>query len=82
MRKGEVKRGRAPEIKYDEIEFGELIGKGCFGSVWKGRCRGVEVAIKVNLICSSFENNKLSKKCVSNETLFFFFSTETTQTRS
>eukprot|EP01099_Mayorella_cantabrigiensis_P004755 TRINITY_DN362_c0_g1_i1.p1 TRINITY_DN362_c0_g1~~TRINITY_DN362_c0_g1_i1.p1 ORF type:complete len:531 (-),score=125.59 TRINITY_DN362_c0_g1_i1:95-1606(-) len=35
-----------PEIGPDEIEYLERIGSGCFGQVFRGRCRGVEVAIK------------------------------------
>eukprot|EP01103_Thecamoeba_quadrilineata_P019190 TRINITY_DN7669_c0_g1_i1.p1 TRINITY_DN7669_c0_g1~~TRINITY_DN7669_c0_g1_i1.p1 ORF type:complete len:518 (+),score=108.01 TRINITY_DN7669_c0_g1_i1:27-1580(+) len=36
-----------PEIRSDEIEYLERIGNGCFGNVFRGRCRGKEVAIKV-----------------------------------
>jgi len=36
-----------PEIVRDEIEEGELIGKGQYGEVFRGRCRGYDVAIKV-----------------------------------
>eukprot|EP01114_Cavostelium_apophysatum_P014808 TRINITY_DN3928_c0_g1_i1.p1 TRINITY_DN3928_c0_g1~~TRINITY_DN3928_c0_g1_i1.p1 ORF type:complete len:545 (+),score=163.03 TRINITY_DN3928_c0_g1_i1:159-1793(+) len=48
VRKGEVSgvSDRAPEIRYDEITWGEKIGGGCFGSVFKGKCRGINVAIK------------------------------------
>jgi len=35
-----------PEILPDEITYEEKIGGGCFGNVYKGKCRGVEVAIK------------------------------------
>jgi serine/threonine protein kinase len=35
-----------PEIIADELEYQEKIGGGCFGSVYRGRCRGKEVAIK------------------------------------
>jgi hypothetical protein len=47
--KGVVSQDRAPEIRYEEIEWGEKIGGGCFGSVYKGKCRGIPVAIKVNI---------------------------------
>jgi len=48
VRKGEVSgvQERAPEIKFEEIKWGEKIGGGCFGSVFKGKCRGQDVAIK------------------------------------
>jgi len=36
-----------PEIVREEIEEGELIGKGQYGEVFRGRCRGYDVAIKV-----------------------------------
>ncbi|EGG25012.1 non-receptor tyrosine kinase [Cavenderia fasciculata] len=35
------------EIGYDELEFGELLGKGFFGEVKKGAWRETDVAIKV-----------------------------------
>jgi len=35
-----------PEIQPEELEYLEKIGGGCFGSVYRGRCRGKEVAIK------------------------------------
>jgi serine/threonine protein kinase len=37
----------APEIKRDEIEEGALVGSGQYGDVYRGRCRGYEVAIKI-----------------------------------
>jgi len=46
VRKGEVPTDRAPEIRFEEIEWGEKIGTGCFGNVYKGKCRGVGVAVK------------------------------------
>jgi predicted Ser/Thr protein kinase len=48
VQKGHVTHDRAPEIRAEEITYGEKIGGGCFGSVYKGRCRGMDVAIKVN----------------------------------
>jgi serine/threonine protein kinase len=36
-----------PEIHPYEIELQQKIGQGSFGSVYKGRCRGKDVAIKV-----------------------------------
>lgn len=46
VKRGEIEKNRAPEIKADEIIYGEKIGGGCFGSVYKGTCRGLTVAIK------------------------------------
>jgi len=40
------KNQSTPEIGYDELEFIEQIGEGCYGEVWRGKCRGQEVAIK------------------------------------
>lgn len=34
------------EIDFSELKFEEKIGEGTFGEVWKGTCRGKEVAIK------------------------------------
>ena len=34
-------------IEPSEIEYGEIIGEGSFGKVWKGTCRGKQVAIKI-----------------------------------
>ena len=33
-------------IPYDSIVFGETIGEGAFGTVFKGTCNGIEVAVK------------------------------------
>ena len=35
-----------PNIKKEEIITESLIAKGEYGSVWKGKCRGLTVAIK------------------------------------
>mmetsp|Transcript_51753 Transcript_51753/g.129911 ORF Transcript_51753/g.129911 Transcript_51753/m.129911 type:complete len:515 (-) Transcript_51753:971-2515(-) len=35
-----------PEILPEEIEYFEKIGGGCFGHVYRGKCRGKEVAVK------------------------------------
>jgi len=37
----------APEISKGEIEELELVGSGQYGDVYRGRCRGYEVAIKI-----------------------------------
>lgn len=50
-----------PEINSEELEYLEKIGGGCFGSVYRGRCRGKEVAIK-----------KLFKQDVDEKTLADF----------
>lgn len=35
-----------PEIKSEEIRYVEQIGRGCFGTVFLGECRGKTVAVK------------------------------------
>jgi serine/threonine protein kinase len=37
----------APEIDRDEVEFGDMVGEGAFSKVYKGKCRGKDVAIKI-----------------------------------
>eukprot|EP01123_Difflugia_compressa_P008793 TRINITY_DN272_c0_g1_i2.p1 TRINITY_DN272_c0_g1~~TRINITY_DN272_c0_g1_i2.p1 ORF type:complete len:528 (-),score=105.30 TRINITY_DN272_c0_g1_i2:120-1703(-) len=37
----------APEIRREEIEEQELVGSGQYGDVYKGKCRGLDVAIKI-----------------------------------
>ena len=36
----------ALEIAPEEIVYGQKIGGGCFGTVYKGKCRGKDVAVK------------------------------------
>mmetsp|Transcript_29371 Transcript_29371/g.45390 ORF Transcript_29371/g.45390 Transcript_29371/m.45390 type:complete len:600 (-) Transcript_29371:32-1831(-) len=36
-----------PQIGAEEITIGESIGSGCFGGVFKGFCRGINVAVKI-----------------------------------
>ncbi|XP_043281270.1 mitogen-activated protein kinase kinase kinase 7-like [Venturia canescens] len=43
---GQLTQQFVEEIDYDEIETEEVVGKGSFGVVWKGRWRGRYVAIK------------------------------------
>ena len=33
-------------VKYTDIQFGQLIGRGNFGSVYQGRWKGKSVALK------------------------------------
>ena len=47
-----VRSDGAPDIAPSELEFDaetDFVGKGVFGRVYKGRCRGQVVAIKVPL---------------------------------
>lgn len=48
----------APEIGNNEIKFREKIGSGCFGNVYRGLCRGKQVAIK-KLLTQDMDHNTL-----------------------
>lgn len=41
-----------PEIAADEISLHKLLGKGCFGEVWKATLHKTEVAVKIPLVQS------------------------------
>lgn len=45
-RKIELQNSGPPEILPEEITYFEKIGGGCYGNVFRGECRGKEVAIK------------------------------------
>jgi serine/threonine protein kinase len=36
-----------PMVDPDDITIGPLLGKGCYGEVYSGECRSIEVAIKI-----------------------------------
>jgi len=38
---------QVPQIEPDEIKLRGLLGSGCFGKVYVGECRSIEVAVKV-----------------------------------
>lgn len=44
-------RGRSfgPNIKKEDIVREDLIAKGEYGTVWRGKCRSIDVAIKLPL---------------------------------
>ncbi len=44
-----------PRIDRSEIRLIEKKGQGCFGTVWAGKCRGANVAVKI-----PNENRKIS----------------------
>eukprot|EP00927_Polykrikos_kofoidii_P060060 TRINITY_DN55130_c0_g1_i1.p1 TRINITY_DN55130_c0_g1~~TRINITY_DN55130_c0_g1_i1.p1 ORF type:complete len:747 (+),score=83.40 TRINITY_DN55130_c0_g1_i1:232-2241(+) len=46
-------------VLFDEITFGEALGAGSFGAVWKGMCRGQVVAIKQCKVGDRKEANML-----------------------
>merc|ERR1712137_964058 len=51
-----------PYIDPDEINLKGLLGKGCFGKVYSGECRSIEVAVKIP------KKQKLSKRALVNFT--------------
>lgn len=51
---------QAPEIDKNEVKFEEKIGSGCFGNVYRGVCRGKQVAIK-KLLTQDLDDNTLDE---------------------
>jgi serine/threonine protein kinase len=49
-----------PMIQPGELKLGQQIGEGCFGTVFRGHCRGQEVAIK-KLHVTEFEQEVLEE---------------------
>ena len=49
-----------PHIAPEEITLKGLLGKGCFGKVFAGECRSIEVAVKVP------KKQNLSKRALRN----------------
>lgn len=48
-----------PEISRDEIEIFESLGEGMFGAVYRGKCRGKDVAVKV------LHRQELDEECIT-----------------
>ena len=75
-----ISLGKISEIDVNQLEFLEVIGKGSFGQVWKGKWRMTEVAIKqikqdiitekCNLIPKNFSNDKTQN--IYNSLIFDF----------
>lgn len=49
-----------PYIDPDEIQLKGLLGKGCFGKVYSGECRSIDVAVKIP------KKQNLSKRALRN----------------
>lgn len=47
-----------PEISRDEIDIFDPLGEGMFGAVYRGRCRGKDVAVKV------LHRQELDEECI------------------
>jgi len=53
-------KDRTPDIKSDEIQVFQEISGGCFGTVYKGKCRGQNVAVK-KLLKQDFDERTIEE---------------------
>lgn len=63
---------QTPEIDRNEVKFEEKIGGGCFGNVYRGKCRGKNVAIK-KLLNQDMDDHTLEEFRKEVEIMTFVF---------